>query len=168
MREINNLKTRLSAAFKMKDLCPVKQILGMKISRDRSASTLNLSQELYIKKVLSKFIVNDAKPRTTPMENQLKWSKEKPDIAQAVGVVSMYMENPGKEHWEVVKWFFRYLKGTSSTSLCFGKGKVTLQDFVDADLGRDVDSSNSTSGCIYTIGGTTVSMMYMLQKCVIY
>ncbi|XP_069154482.1 uncharacterized protein [Solanum lycopersicum] len=77
MREINNLKTRLSAAFKMKDLCPVKQILGMKISRDRSAGTLNLSQELYIEKVLSKFIVNDAKPRTTPMANQLKWSKDK-------------------------------------------------------------------------------------------
>ena len=49
MREINNLKTRLSAAFKMKDLCPVKQILGMKISRDRSAGTLNLSQELYMR-----------------------------------------------------------------------------------------------------------------------
>ena len=149
--------------------------------------------------MLSRFRVNDAKPRTTPLENHFKLSKEqspktaeerehmelvpyasavgsfmyamvctRPDIAQAVGVVSRYMANPGKEHWEVVKWLFRYLKGTSSTSLCFGKGKVTLQDFVDADLGRDVDSSKSTSGCIYTIGGTTVSMMYILQKCVIY
>uniref|UniRef100_A0A3Q7GKP6 Reverse transcriptase Ty1/copia-type domain-containing protein n=1 Tax=Solanum lycopersicum TaxID=4081 RepID=A0A3Q7GKP6_SOLLC len=45
MRGIYNLKTRLSAAFEMKDLGPAKQILGMKISRDRSASTLNLSQE---------------------------------------------------------------------------------------------------------------------------
>ena len=40
MREINNLKTRLSSAFEM------KQILGMRISRDRSVGTLNLSQEL--------------------------------------------------------------------------------------------------------------------------
>ena len=39
MREINNLKTRLSAAFEMKDLDPAKQILGMKISWDRSAGT---------------------------------------------------------------------------------------------------------------------------------
>ena len=31
MREINNLNTRLSAAFEMKDLGPAKQILGMKI-----------------------------------------------------------------------------------------------------------------------------------------
>ena len=48
-REINNLKTRLSTTFEMKDLGPTKQILGMKISRDRSAGTLNLSQELYMR-----------------------------------------------------------------------------------------------------------------------
>ena len=80
-----------------------------------------------------------------------------PVIAHAVGVFSRYMANPGKEHWEAVKWLLRYLRGTSSTSLCFGKGKVTLQGFVDADLGGDVDSSKSTSGYIYTIGGIAVS-----------
>ena len=90
----------------------------------------------------------------------------RPDIAQAVGVVSMYMENPGKEHWEVVKWLLRYLRGKSSISLSFGKGNVTLQGFVDADLGGDVDSCKSTSGYIYTIGGTAVSWMSRLQKCV--
>ena len=42
-REINNLKTRLSATFEMKDLGPTVQILGMKISRDRSVGTLKLS-----------------------------------------------------------------------------------------------------------------------------
>ena len=160
----------------------------MKISRDRSAGTLNLSQKLYIEKVLSRFRVNDAKPRTTPLANHFKLSNEqspktaeerdhmalvpyastvgslmyamvctRPDIAHAVGVVSRYIENPGKEHWEAVKWLLRYLRGTSSTSLCFGKGKVTLQGFVDADLGKDVDLSTSTSGYIYTIGGTVVS-----------
>ena len=28
----------------------------------------------------------------------------RPDIAQAVGAVSRYMNNPGKLHWEAVKW----------------------------------------------------------------
>ena len=60
----------------------------------------------------------------------------------------------------------RYLRGTSSTSLCFGKGKVTLQCFVDVDLCGDVYSSKSTSGYIYTIGGTAVSSMSRLQKCI--
>ena len=39
MREIINLKTRFSAAFEIKDLGPAKQILRMRISRDRSACT---------------------------------------------------------------------------------------------------------------------------------
>ena len=43
---------------------------------------------------------------------------------------------------------------------------MTLQGFVDADLGGDVDSSKSTSGYIDTISGTTVSWMSRLQKCV--
>ena len=37
---------------------------------------------------------------------------------------------------------------------------------MDVDLGGDVDSSKSTFGYIYTIGGTAVSWMSSLQKCV--
>ena len=48
----------------------------MKISRDRSTGTLNLSQELYIEKVLRRFRVNDVKLRTTPLANHFKFSKE--------------------------------------------------------------------------------------------
>jgi hypothetical protein len=44
----------------------------------------------------------------------------RPDISHAVGVVSSYMNNPGKEQWEAVKWILRYLKGTSTHALCFG------------------------------------------------
>ena len=43
----------------------------------------------------------------------------RPDIAHAVGVVSRYMNNPGKEHWMAVKWILRYLKGTTDQALCF-------------------------------------------------
>ena len=35
-----------------------------------------------------------------------------PDIAFEVGVVGMYVENPGKKHWKAVKRYMRYLKGT--------------------------------------------------------
>ena len=33
----------------------------------------------------------------------------RPDISHAVGIVSRYMHNPGKEHWQVVKWILRYI-----------------------------------------------------------
>ena len=42
----------------------------------------------------------------------------RPNIAHAVGVVSRYMNNPGKEHWMVVKWILRYLRGTTNQALC--------------------------------------------------
>lgn len=41
------------------------------------------------------------------------------DIAHAVGAVSRYMSNPGRQHWEAVKWISRYLKGSIKACLCF-------------------------------------------------
>eukprot|EP00253_Pinus_taeda_P022287 PITA_22287 len=36
-----------------------------------------------------------------------------PDIAYSVGVVSRFLANPGKQHWQIIKWILRYLKGTT-------------------------------------------------------
>jgi len=81
----------------------------------------------------------------------------KPDIAHAVGVVSRFLSNPRKEHWESVKWILRYLKGTSKMYLSFRKSNLTLQGFSDADLGGDLDGRKSTTGYIFTLGGTAIS-----------
>ena len=40
----------------------------------------------------------------------------RPDIAHVVSLVSRYMFNPGKAHWEAMKWLLRYLKCTSNVS----------------------------------------------------
>jgi ATP-binding cassette subfamily B (MDR/TAP) protein 1 len=90
----------------------------------------------------------------------------RPDIAHAVGVVSRFMSNPGREHWEAVKWLFRYLKGTSKVALHFKKNDVILEGFSDADLGGCLDTRKSTTGYIFTLGGTAVSWMSRLQKSV--
>ena len=65
MKEINKLKKQMSNWFEMKDLGAAKQILGIRISRDRTKGTLDLSQEKYIEKELSRFSLHDAKPRDT-------------------------------------------------------------------------------------------------------
>ena len=41
------------------------------------------------------------------------------DISHAIGVVSKYMENPGKEHWNAVKWVLWYIRGTSDYCITF-------------------------------------------------
>ena len=37
----------------------------------------------------------------------------RPNIAYSVGVVSRFLANPRKQHWQIVKWILRYLEGTS-------------------------------------------------------
>ncbi|KAL9268540.1 Retrovirus-related Pol polyprotein from transposon TNT 1-94-like protein, partial [Drosera capensis] len=69
----------------------------------------------------------------------------RPDIAYAVGVVSRFLSNPGKQHWEAVKWILRYLKGTSKLCLSFGKGEPVLEGYTDADMAGDLDHRKSTS-----------------------
>ena len=68
------------------------------------------------------------------------------------------MNNPGKLHWEAVKWILRYLRGTTDKALCFKGG--------DADLAGNVDIKRSTTGYVYTLGGTAASWGSHLQKIV--
>ncbi|MCO5569013.1 hypothetical protein L7F22_022719 [Adiantum nelumboides] len=42
----------------------------------------------------------------------------RPDIAYAMEVVSEYMFNPGKKHWEAVKGIMCYLNGTRNECIC--------------------------------------------------
>ena len=53
------------------------------------------------------------------MEQKLGPISTGPEITHAVGVMSRFMSRPGKQHWEVVKWILRYLRGSSDTCLCF-------------------------------------------------
>jgi hypothetical protein len=79
------------------------------------------------------------------------------DIAHAVGLMSRYMNNPSKEHWEVVKWILRYLRGTSTHALCFGGSYTILQGYVDSNMAGDKYSRRRTTGYVFTVGGTIVS-----------
>ena len=51
MQEINVLKRKLANSFAMKDLGVAKQILGMRITRDKKNCKLILSKSVYIEKV---------------------------------------------------------------------------------------------------------------------
>ena len=93
----------------------------------------------------------------------------RPDLALALGKVSRYMSNPGKVHWEAVKWILRYLKGTKGVGLLFDKNSnnaKSLLGYVDADYGQDLDGRRSTTGYLFTLGGGCISWRSTLQKCV--
>jgi hypothetical protein len=81
----------------------------------------------------------------------------RPDIAHTVGDVSRFMSNLGKQHWEAVKWILRYLRGTTNISLCFRKGELKLQGFIDVDFVGEVDHRRSTAGYVFIVGTTAIS-----------
>ena len=89
----------------------------------------------------------------------------RPDIAHAVGVVSRYMSNPGKKHWEAVKGIMRYLSGTQDMCICFGKRDASVEGYTDADYAGDLDKRRSTSGYIFMFAGGAVSWRSRLQSC---
>ena len=90
----------------------------------------------------------------------------RPDIAHVVRFVSRYMNNPGKEHQKEVQWILRYLRGTTSHALFFGGSDTIIQGYVDVDMAGDKDNRRSTTGYVFTVGGTTVSWISKLQKVV--
>ncbi|MCO5610600.1 hypothetical protein L7F22_064839 [Adiantum nelumboides] len=90
----------------------------------------------------------------------------RPDIAFAVGVVSRFMSNLGKKHWEAVKGFLRYLAGTKDKCICFGKGKLSAVGYTNVDFARDLDRWRSISGYLYTFTAGAISWFSQLQSCV--
>ena len=62
------------------------------------------------------------------------------------------MNNPGKEHWKAVQWILRYLRGTTSHTLCFGDSDTVLQGYVDVDMDGDKDNKSRTKGYVFTVG----------------
>ena len=85
--------------------------------------------------------MTDAKPKSIPMEVNLKLSKEgdeeadvtryaetvgmllylstctRPDIAHAVCLLARFMAKPMTRHWQCVKWLLQYLKHTCTLGI---------------------------------------------------
>jgi hypothetical protein len=63
-----SFKAQLGARFKIKDLGDLSQLLGMHITRDRSARTISLDQSKYMRDILAKYGMTDANPSSLPMD----------------------------------------------------------------------------------------------------
>ena len=107
----------------------------------------------------------------------------RPDIAQAVGVLSRFMSCPSLEHIEAAKRVVRYLYHTKEMGITYRRGSfggpqwyvkaldksadaVLLMGCADADWGGDEDSRKSTSGYAMILQGGLVSWLSKLQPTV--
>ena len=90
----------------------------------------------------------------------------RPDIAQAVGVVSKFCSNPTEAHKTAVKRIFRYLKKTMNLALKYCKDEKQVTGFSDADWGSDLDDRRSTCGNVFRLAGGAISWLSKKQAVV--
>jgi hypothetical protein len=65
---LTSFKAQLCARFKIKDMGDLSQLLGMHITRDRSARAISLDQSKYLRDILAKYGMTDSKPSSLPMD----------------------------------------------------------------------------------------------------
>jgi len=66
----------------------------------------------------------------------------RPDLSEVVSMVSGYMHDSRRGHWEAVKWILQCIKGTIEVGLVFEKdvtGKQECIRYVDSDYAGDLD-----------------------------
>ena len=89
----------------------------------------------------------------------------RPDIAFPIGILSQYVDNPGRIHWEGVKHVFRYLAGTRDWVLIYGTKVKGLEGFTDAD-GATQEHRHAITGYAFLIDGGAVSWSSKKQEIV--
>ncbi|CAL9017956.1 unnamed protein product, partial [Prunus brigantina] len=176
---ISTLIQGLSRLFSMKDLGPVHYFLGMEILC--TPNGLSLTQSKYIKDLLTRTKMQDAKHISSPVASGRRLSLHdgvpladpseyrsvvgalqyltltRPDIAFAVNHVCQFMHQPTSAHWVAVKRILRYLNGTSTHGLFYKPGSLSLMAYSDADYAGDPDDRHSTGGyCLY-LGSNLIS-----------
>jgi histone deacetylase 1/2 len=181
---IQQLIQNLNSEFSLKDLGKLDYFLGIEVHHSNSGSLL-LSQTKYIRDLLTKANMADAKGMASTMASSTKLSKfgsnivsdptffrsivgalqyatiTRPEISYSVNKVCQFLSSPLEEHWKAVKRILRYLKGTLHHGLAISPAitgaPMSLTGFCDADWASDPDDRRSTSGaCIY-LGPNLVS-----------
>ncbi|XP_047336163.1 secreted RxLR effector protein 161-like [Impatiens glandulifera] len=77
------------------------------------------------------------------------------------------MSRPGKEHCQVVKRIFRYLRGTSDVGLFYrSNNQCLVTGYSDSDYAADIDGRRSMTSYVYTLGDFVVSWKTTLQSTV--
>ena len=93
----------------------------------------------------------------------------KPDISHAIGIMSWFMHNPSKGHWQAVKWILWYIQKTMDVGLLFERDDTLGQrviGYVDFHYTGNLDKRRSTTGYVFTFTRGPISWKSTLQSTV--
>jgi hypothetical protein len=166
--------------FEMSMMGELRFFLGLQIKQESNG--IFICQEKYIKDLLKKYKMNEAKIMATPMHPSSSLDKDekgkdvsdkeyrgmigsllyltasRPDIVFAVGLCARFQTAPKESHLTAVKRIFRYLVGTTDLGLWYSKGSCfDLTAYCDADYAGDKIERKSTSGTCQFLGNALIS-----------
>lgn len=178
--QMTEVKSALSARFKMTDLGELHHCIGIVVKRENNSS-LHLSQTPYIRQLLKRFDMENCNPVSTPAACDVKLEENdgskpvdaklyqsiigsllyaavstRPDIAETVGVLSKFNSYPSQTHLTAARRVLRYLKGTQDLGLVYRKQGKSLYGYTDADYASSADR-HSKSGAVFIHAGGPVS-----------
>ncbi|KAL0282934.1 UNVERIFIED_CONTAM: Retrovirus-related Pol polyprotein from transposon TNT 1-94 [Sesamum angustifolium] len=81
----------------------------------------------------------------------------RPDISFSVSKLARYTSCPDKTYWSAVDRVLRYLKGTVSLVIHYGRFPDVLEVYSDASWIAKNSGSNGCSGYVFTLGGGAAS-----------
>ncbi|SOV01642.1 uncharacterized protein UDID_18154 [Ustilago sp. UG-2017a] len=171
-REVDRTKAEIMDKWGTEDNGPVREFLGIKITRERRQGRITLDLTTYIKGMVSKWLERSSERTWVPMQSvagiaggdkcnpdqakryqelvgQLLWVSNtvRPDISFAVGALTQYMSEPINSAWSAVIHLLKYLNQTSDYHLNLGGAHRSHADqpvvtYTDANW-----ASDPTNGC---------------------
>ncbi|KAJ9567605.1 hypothetical protein OSB04_003571 [Centaurea solstitialis] len=166
--------------YEMSMMGELNFFLGLQVKQLSAGIFIN--QAKYIKDILKKYNLENAKIMKTPMSpscaldsdpdgtvvdvttyrgmigSLMYLTASRPDIMFSTCLCARYQSKPKVSHLKVVKRIFRYLKGTVNLGLWYPKGSgYELTGYTDADHGGCKLDRKSTTGHIQFLGDKLVS-----------
>ncbi|KMQ92933.1 integrase core domain protein [Lasius niger] len=189
---IEQITTRLSQEFEI-TLGDGSSFVGLQICRDRARKSVFIHQSAYVKRILEKFRMNEAKAVSVPADphsalcpvekneyvSNVPYREavgslmfvaivSRPDIAFAVNTASKFLNNHDQSHWQAVKRIFAYLVGTADLGIEYRSSgsESKLVGFSDADYAGDLETRRSTTGYLFSLASGPVTWSSRRQKIV--
>ncbi|XP_071687565.1 uncharacterized mitochondrial protein AtMg00810-like [Rutidosis leptorrhynchoides] len=188
-KTIKEVKIHLHKNFSIKDLRPLKYLIGIEVAR--SPGGFVISQRKYTLDILEDCGMQRCRPSKFPMEQNLCLTKDddskevdaakyrrlvgrllyltvpRPDIAYSVNQLSQFLNCPRQVHMDVVHRVIRYLKTTPGRGLFFpSSGNLNLIAYCDASWFSFPTTKRSNIGYYISLGGAPVSWRTKKQSIV--